>query len=322
MINKKTMRQLIYLATLLVLNYSISGCDQIIASVGELPEDIENCQTDESLCPSNTNDPNSDSFTLPGIRFTNGTPVDDQFTLESDNVTLSWEIVDEDGSPINFDYQFEFGYAAPGNSINSDDFIDRGSETSISLSGLQETFDGDLYSFQINATYTDGSVTKDTTFSGQFAVDAIKDRAIIFNPTQLESNSDGSYTAIIYMDNIETSDDLSAFSLAISYSSFRFDVSDSDVNMLDGVGSFLGRDGAEVIAFTRFESNLLIVDVGIAGTNLSPLNGAGALCEITFRPNSNFTGEATFSISAASELRNSTGGTIALLTRGDASITP
>lgn len=315
------MRHTILLTTLCMLSYALSSCDAIIGSVGELPDDIQNCQSDASLCPANTNDPSSSSFTLPEIRLADGFSLNTPFTLNANNVTLSWVIVDNSGNPIDFDYSFQFAYARPGQTIAAGDFQELGASTSISLNNLLETFNDEYYSFQIKGNYNDGSVSKDTTFSGQFAVDVVQERGLLFNPTQLVSNTDGSYTANIYLDNIQASDDLTAFTLAIDYSSQSFNVSDNDIQLFDDANGFLGRDNAEVILITEYSTNLLLLNIGMAGSNLTPLSGGGAVCRITFNPTSSFTGQESFAISPSSTLRNSLDGEIPIITTVGATIT-
>lgn len=313
------MRPILFVTTLFLLSYTLSACDAIIGSVGELPEDINNCQGGSDVCPSNTNDPTSSSFTLPSIRYGDGTDLNNVYTLTTNDAVLSWEVVDDNGSPITFDYSFEFAYAEPGGTLGA--FQDIGTNTSITLTNLLETFGNETYTFQINATYSDAGVTKDTTFSGSFIVDAVQSRGFLFNPSRLESNSDGSYTAKIYLDNLEATDDLTAFTLAISYSTASFNVTANDIRVYDAATSFLGRDNAEVIVIPEFSSNLILLNVGMAGNNLTPLSGGGAVCDITFYPTNSFTGTANFTITTASVLSNSVGNEITIQNYGEASIT-
>lgn len=286
-----------------------ASCDTIINQVGELPEDPEEGA-------SNPADPLSDAFRLPSIQLLNGFSLDEPFTVTSRDVTVQWEIIDSDGSPVDFDYSFSYRIASPLQTISEQPFIEIGTDKTFSESGLNETFQDQFYEFEINASY-EGQNPKDTTFSGQFAVDAIQSRGFIFNPVNITQNDNGSYTASIYLDEIEETDDLTALSLIINYNRFDFNVSEADITVFDEAGSFLHRDGSEVISFVEIGTNIITIDVGVAGSNLPPLNGGGAICEINFNPTSTFSGSSSVSVSTASELKSSDGSDIEILVYDD-----
>lgn len=284
-----------------------ASCDTVINQVGELPEDPEEGA-------SNPSDPKSDDFRLPSIQLLNGFSLDEPFTVTSRDVFIQWEVVDRDGFPVDFDYSFSYRLASPLQTISEQPFIEIGTEQTFSASGLNETFQNQFYEFEINAFYDfEGENSKDTTFTGQFAVDAIQSRGFIFNPVNITENNNGSYTAAIYLDEIEETDDLTALSLVINYNRFDFNVSEADITVFSEAGSFLHRDGGEVISFVEIGANVITIDVGVAGSNLTPLSGGGAICEINFNPTSTFSGSSSVSISTASKLKSSDGSDIEIL---------
>lgn len=300
------------IATLLLFIITSTGCDLIISTAeteGALPENIQNCESNEELCPNNSNDPSNPNFELPDIALIDGFSFDTPFVVNQNSFTLSWEVIDDNGNPINFDYDYSYALAGPGESISESDFQNIGSETSVLIENLQESIDpNDIYSFQIRATYES---SKDTTFSGQFSVDAFQQRGFLFRPKNISDNGDGTYTAFIYLDEIQESDDLTAFSLVVNYNSTDFDVLQEDI-IIYNENSFLKRDNAEIIGFSEINTGSITIDVGAAGTNLTPLSGGGGVCEITFRATTNFSGSSSISISTASELRASDGSIISI----------
>jgi hypothetical protein len=283
----------------------VSNCDSIIDGVTEpLPED----PADER---NNPNDPRYNPFKFPNLLLLNdGNSLGTVFTFDENNETLSWDL---DNQSINYDnYSFRFAYALPGETIAAGDFVDVDPfDRSFELTNLRETFD-DQYSFELQATYSNATVTADTSFTGSFAVDAFQNRGFLFNPVTITSNPDGTFTAEIFLDEIEESDDLAAFSLVVNYSSSNLTV--TNVQVVDAEGSFLNPDGSNTLIFVEPEinTNVVVIDAGIAG-NTSPLSGAGKVCEITFSPTSSFSGSTSISISSASQLRTSIGDNIDIL---------
>jgi len=282
-----------------------TSCDGIIDGISELPENPEDERT-------NTNDPRYNPFRFPDLQLINdGSSLGTVFTFDENNETLSWDLVNQTVDYAN--YAFSFAYAPPGETISAGDFVDVDPfDRSFQLTNLKETFDDTRYSFELQASYSAGTAQADTSFSGFFAVDAFQSRGFLFNPVTITSNTDGTFTAEIYLDEIEESDDLTAFSLVINYPGASLTV--SDVQVFDSEGSFLNPSGSNTLIYVEPEisNNSLTIDAGIAG-NTSPLSGGGKVCEITFTPTSSFSGSTSINISTASQLRTSIGDNIDIL---------
>ncbi|MGN8224266.1 hypothetical protein [Gracilimonas sp. BCB1] len=298
----------ISLLLLLLISGALISCDTIISQISELPEN-----EDEEA--SNSNDPTDPSYTLPGIRFTNGSfSLDNPFEVTQREITLDWDVVDANGSTIEFDFEYSYRYASPEESIQSKSFQPVSGSESITISNLNETFGGELYTFEIYAQYPvpNSSAVKDTTFEGQFSVNAIQSRGFLFNPYIINSNNDGTYTAEIYLDEIQETDDLTAFSLVLSYSNTLLSV--TDVQVFGQAGSFLNPDGSNTLIYVEPEitSGLITIEAGIAG-NTASISGGGAVCEITFAPTGSFQGNTSLSIHNSSVLKSSQGFDIDIL---------
>ncbi|WP_421774143.1 hypothetical protein [Gracilimonas sp.] len=298
----------ISLLFLLLISGALISCDTIISSISELPEN-----EDEEA--SNSNDPTDPSYTLPGIRFTNGNfSLDTPFEVTQREITLDWDVIDNNGSTIEFDFEYSYRYASPEESIQSKSFESVNEFESITISNLNETFGDELYTFEIYAEYSvpNSSAVKDTTFEGQFSVNAFQSRGFLFNPYIINSNNDGSYTAEIYLDEIQESDDLTAFSLVLNYSDALLTV--TDVQVFGETGSFLNPDGSNTLVYVQPEitSNFITIEAGIAGSGAS-ISGGGAVCEITFAPTGSFQGSTSLSIHNTSVLKSSEGFNIDIL---------
>ncbi len=298
----------ISLILLLLISGAMISCDSIISSISELPENEDEEAT-------NSNDPANPNYILPGIRFTNGSfSLDTPFEVTQREITLDWDVVNDQGSPIEFDFEYSYRYASPEESIESKSFQPVNELESITISNLNETFEGELYTFEIYAEYPvpNSSAVKDTTFEGQFSVNAIQSRGFLFNPYRISSNNDGTYTAKIYLDEIQESDDLSAFSLVLNYSDALLTV--TDVQVFGEAGSFLNRDGNNTLIYVQPEitSNFITIEAGIAG-NTASISGGGAVCEITFAPTGSFQGNASLTIHNTSALKSSEGFDIDIL---------
>jgi hypothetical protein len=173
------------LVVLLLVAFSTTGCEFVISQAetdGELPEDPEDCTINPDLCASNPNDPDNPGFELPAIMLSNGLSFNAPFEVHSNQVTLGWTIIAADSTPVSFDYTFSYRIASPAEDINNVDFIDIGSDKSMTLSGLNETFNNELYTFEIKAIYAENS-EKQTTFTGQFSVNAFQDRGFFIQPS-------------------------------------------------------------------------------------------------------------------------------------------
>lgn len=279
-----------------------SSCDTIISNVSELPED-----PDEEA--NNPNDPNGGTFNLPGIQLiTNNYSLDTPFTVTQSEFDLAWEIVDNQGFGIDFEYTFQVRVASPSEELEQQDFFDLGTDQSVRFINLIETFGEETYEYEIEATYNAGTSSRDTSFFGNFYVDTFQQRGFLFSPGSITPNNDGTFTAMVYLDEIQPSDDLTAFSLVVNYSGSQFSVSEDDIQLMDDSGSFLNSSGVdEVIWFTEINNSTIKIDVGLAGNNMQPLAGGGAVCAITFTPTFNFTGSSTIGISSNSVLKTSTG---------------
>lgn len=304
----KIFKKRISLLLLFLISGAMISCDTIISQISELPE-----TEDEDA--SNSNDPKDPSFKLPGIRFTNGNySLDNPFEVTQREITLDWDVVDGQGSTIEFDFEYSYRYASPEESIQSKDFQPVNEFESVTISNLNETFGDELYTFEIFAEYPipNSSTKKDTTFTGQFSVNAIQSRGFLFNPYQINSNNDGTYTAKIYLDEIQESDDLTAFSLVVNYSSVLLTV--TDVQVFGETGSFLNPDGNNTLVYVQPEitSNFITIEAGIAGSGAT-LSGGGAVCEVTFTPTGSFTGATVLSIDNTSVLKSSEGFNIEIL---------
>ncbi len=298
------------LLLLLLISGVMISCDSIISSISELPETPDGGAF-------NDKDPCSDNFRLPDLRFTNSAySFDTPFEVNQRSVTLEWDAVDDQGTTLEFDYNFEYRYAAPGESIASQNWqaISSG-QSSFSIPVLNETFGGEQYTYEIFAEYIPNDSNcqrKDTTFTGQFSVNAIQSRGFLFNPYQISSNNDGTYTAEIYLDEIQESDDLTAFSLVLNYSEALLTV--TNVQVFGETGSFLNPDGSNTLVYVQPEitSNFITIEAGIAGNNAS-ISGGGAICEITFTPTGSFQGNTSLTIHNTSVLKSSQGFDIDIL---------
>ena len=278
-----------------------TSCDTIIGQINELPEE----QDDEA---SNENDPGCKCFRMPDLVLNNGQfSFDDPFTITERNLNLSWQLVNSSGETItsNSGYTFQYRYAHSSEDISNDAYVDLGSEQTLQISNLRETFNTEVYNFEILATYTTESVTRDTTFSGQFFVDAFQSRGFLFNP-DVARQTDGTYIVEVYLDEIQNTDDLTAFSLSIDFNSNVLSVGEGSVVITDDQGSFLYRDGAEIISFVELSNNNLTLDLGVAGSGLEPYSGGGKICEIYMTPSQSFS-STTISVSSASVLKTSDG---------------
>ena len=278
-IKKHMSKKYFSLLALLGAIFIATSCDGIIDGINELPENPE----DER---SNPNDPRYNPFAFPDLQLANdGTSLGTVFTFDENNETISWELVNQ---TVDYSrYSFRFAYAEPGQTISAGDFVDVDAfDRSFTLTNLKETFEGNQYSFELQASYSNEGVTADTSFTGFFAVDAFQSRGFLFNPVTITSNTDGTFTAEIYLDEIEESDDLTA----------------------------LNPDGSNTLIYVEPEvsASFITIDAGIAG-NTSPLSGGGKVCEITFSPTSSFSGGASISISSNSQLRTSVGNNIDIL---------
>ena len=298
------MKTCVPLFVLLSAIFLTNACDSIINGINELPED-------PNTGAENPNDPNSDSFILPGIMLTNGASFDQPFTITSNSLSLGWQIVDNDGFSIDFEYDFRYRIASPSQELSQQSYLDV-TEQGFTIDNLVETFNNEAYRFEIEATYRGSSTTKDTTFTGSFYVDASQFRGFLFNTDTITENSDGTYTATIYLDEIEAIDDLTAFSLIVNYDGSLLNVVEESIRVFDESDSFLSADGVdEIIWFTDIGSSILTIDVGLAGSNRVPLSGGGAICEITFEATQGF-GETIIGISSGSVLKASNGTDIAI----------
>lgn len=297
-----------------------TSCDLIISTAeteGPLPEDVQNCETNDELCPNNTNDPDNPNFELPGLTVVSGIgSFNTPFVVNANQFNFAWEAVNSNGSPISFNYSYSIAIAEPGQTISESSFTQLGSSNSVNISNLNETFGNETYSFEVRARYN----SEEVSFTGQFSVDAFQSRGFLFNPMNIRDNGDGNFTAFIYLDEIEESDDLTAFSLVVDFDNSQLSVLEEDIIIYDE-NSFLKRDNAEIIGFSEINSGSVTIDVGAAGNNLTPLSGGGAVGEITFRPTTGFSGSSTISISSSSELKASDGSSISILEFDSAEIT-
>lgn len=281
------------------------GCDTIISNVSELPED-------PNEGADNPNDPDNEIFNLPAIRLTNnGFSLEEPFTINTRDLQVEWDIIDENGSTNNdFNYTFRARLAYPSEDINQISFTDLGSNRGFQVSELQETFGDEPYTFEIEASYSSGGTNRDTTFAGEFYVDAFQQRGFLFNPSTIRANNDGTYTAAIYLDEIESSDDLTAFSLTVSFNGNQITPIAEEIRVFDEENGFLNRDGVdEVIWFADVGFSSVTLDVGLAGNDFDPISGGGAVCEIVFVPTDSFNGTG-IEISTSSVLKDSEGNSI------------
>ncbi|MBO6585949.1 MAG: hypothetical protein JJ953_07600 [Gracilimonas sp.] len=296
------------LLLLLLITGAMISCDNILDQFSELPND----EDDGAV---NKNDPCNENFVLPNLRFTNSSySFDSPFEVNQRELTLEWDVVSSEGTTLNFDYNYEFRYAAPGESIANANWQSINESESVTIPNLNETFNGENYAFEIFAEYIpNGNCgVKNETFTGQFSVNAIQSRGFLFNPYQISSNNDGTYTAEIYLDEIQESDDLTAFSLVLNYDDALLTV--TDVQVFGETGSFLNPDGSNTLVYVQPEinSNFITIEAGIAGNSAS-ISGGGAVCEITFAPTGSFQGNTSLSIHNTSVLKSSQGFDIDIL---------
>ncbi|MEQ9035372.1 hypothetical protein [Gracilimonas sp.] len=310
-----TFKKHILFILLLLISGSMISCDTIISQINELPET-------EDDGASNSNDPTDPDYKLPGIRFINaGFSLDNPFEITQREITLEWDVINEEGSSIDFNFQYSYRYASPEENIQNKDFQSVEEFQSITISNLIETFGENYYTFEIYAEYTppNSTVLKDTTFTGQFSVNAFQSRGFLFNPQVITSNNDGTYTAKVYLDEIQESDDLTAFSLVLNYNAVFLAV--TDVQVFGEAGSFLNPDGNNTLIYVEPEitSNFITIEAGIAGSGVT-LSGGGAVCEVTFTPTGSFPGSTALYIHNTSVLKSSEGFDIDILSYDQANV--
>lgn len=285
---------LIYSIFLLFFVLHFSACDQIIDALVD-PVD------EEAPAANNENDPDSENFTIPALQLIDHSGT--HFILNETNYELRWE-------PTAFKQNLQYRYkvADPGHNLEEVQYSDFQTNTSILLQGLNETFNNEAYQFKIEVSST-LKPEKNNELEGSFEVDALQGRGFLFRPRALERNDDGSYTARIFADEIEVTDNLTALSVVIDFNSNDLAVDLEDITVFEDERSFLYRDGAEIISFSKVQNNSITIEAGVAGNNLEPLSGGGAICEINFTPRYSFS-SSSVSISTSSILKTSEGSDI------------
>lgn len=281
--------------SLMISFFSFSACDIVISSVGELP--------DEAPGADNPKDPESENFTVPNIQLVDYSG--NHFFIQTTELELFWQPVE---SMANLLYRYKI--APPSQTLEEVAFSDYSPETFLQLSNLDETFNNEAYEFVIEVSSAIRPEKK-AEFLGSFEVDALQGRSFLFRPRTITMNNDGTYTAKIFIDEIEESDDLTALALVIDYNSNELTVLDEDITIHSDESSFLYREGGEIISFHKIENNRITIEAGVAGNNLPPLSGGGAICEINFTPKVSFASSA-LSVSTSSVFKTSDGFDIAI----------
>lgn len=271
-----------------MLFVSLSACDVIISNISDLPEEVPEGE--------NPNDPDSPAFEMTEIYLTDVTGPN--FIALENSFQLNWAPVDDLSGLV-----YRYKIAEPGQSLDEIAYSDYSTETFFFIDNLKETFADEVYSYAIEVSLI-SAPDKNYVLTGFFQVDAVQDRSFLFRPQVISPNNDGSFTAQIYIDEILAEDDLRALSLVVNYNSNELNV--TEVQVYEDERSFLYRENGQIIAFSEVNNSTIEIEAGVAGTNLNPVEGGGAICEITFVPQFSF-GNASISISTSSLLKRSDG---------------
>lgn len=276
---------------LILFIFIFTSCDMVISQVGELPEEIP--------VADNPRDPESPAFELPGI-YLDDYQLDESFTVYDNTLWLTWS-----PSENMSDLQYRFRYAGPTEIIANAPYTEYFSDASVQIPNLEETFGTESYEYEIEIS-TPSHPSKTKTVNGNFKVDAFQNKGFVFRPHIIHKNEDETYTATIYIDEIEETDDLTAVAFVLNYNSSHLSVTPNDIRVYSDENSFLYRDGGEIISFVKVEGNQITIEAGAAGSNLQPLSGSGAFCEITFRLQNSFS-NSYLSVSPSSVFKTSQG---------------
>lgn len=288
----------------LLLGATLTGCDQILGSLGggNLPDNPD----DEAV---NERDPNNSNFRLADIILLDGRTFGEQFTVTESSFTLSWgKDPSDDGFADSLFYDVE--YTSPSGTVISE----RVTGTSIQFTGLEETINSEAYSFEIVVGVNGYSSVSDP-FEGTFRVNAIESKGFMFRKRNVTANNDGSYTVDIYVDEMVESDAINAISLELEYDQTVLSTSVSDIEVYTDADSYLNRgDASNIISVPEINSSNGIVNVyaGVLGNNLATKGGAGKFCSITFTPIGTLSSSTTISIGSNSVFKSEDGSDVVI----------
>ncbi len=268
-------KRLLFIAFLIGTGITFYSCTTIIDSV------VEEEPVDER---DNPNDPNSPNATLPDLILSGGLNFGQTFTVNSENITITWET---SGSGITNGLRYRYKLAAPGEDLATTAFSDYQTETSVSIT-VFETLNSDTYNFEIEISSDVNTSLTPKSFTGSFQVDAYQDQTFLFVPNRIGNNGDGTFTAKLFVDEIDVADEITAYRLDIVYDNLSLSTNESAITIYDDTRNFLYRSNAQLITFTEIVGDTIRIESGAAGTGFSAFSGAGALGEIDFIINGGF----------------------------------
>tara|TARA_R110000868_G_scaffold294140_1_gene554694 strand:+ start:27408 stop:28340 length:933 start_codon:yes stop_codon:yes gene_type:complete len=287
----------------LLLIITSFGCDILISSAGgEVP--------DGEVIPDNPRDPDNPTATLPSISLNDGFSFDQVFEVNSKTITLTWE-PSTDGLQTDLSYRYKI--ASPNEVLANISYSSILTTPSVTFSNLQESISGETYSFQIEVSSATNTSLAPLEFSGSFRVNAFQSQAFIFNPNTINNNGDGTYTAKLFIDEIQSTDNLAALKLDIIFDSSLFSVSESEITVYEDARSFLYNSNVEFITFTKVVGDTVRIETGITNSSLQSFSGGGAIGEVLFTTNQSSWNSSTISISSSSVLKNSDGQDISII---------
>ncbi len=273
------------------------SCTTIIDSVSEEEPADER---------DNPNDPQNPDAELPDLQLTGGFSFDQTFTVTTNTINLTWQTT---GTGITDGLQYRYKLAAPGESLADVSYSAYSNSSSASFT-VFETLGGDTYTFEVEISSDANSNLSPKTFSGSFTVDVFQEETFLFIPNQISDNGDGTYTANIFLDEVDAADEITAYRLDIVFDSGIIQVSESDISIFEDTRSFFYRGNARFLTFTEVAGDTIRIESGVAG-EFAPISGSGAIGEITFRPVVGFT-SGIISVSPTSVLKTKDGQDVAI----------
>ncbi|MEQ9353699.1 MAG: hypothetical protein RJQ00_14070 [Vicingaceae bacterium] len=291
---------------LIAVNIITVSCDLITDTVDTLEEEPDR---DNESDPQN---PNSELASIENIRL-NGLlfQLGQVPEFAGTSLSIAWDIAQDSGITDNLRFRVEL--ASPGENLTGN-YSDYFTTTSYSFQDLvlDETIDNEQYSFQIEVSSEEYS-DKDPIIigPGSFRVNNIQTSGFVILPNRIEANSSGSYTANIYLDEIVTENDLTAYRLDLIFDRSELEITVEDITVFVDEQSFLHRDGSSILQFTEVIGDTVRVESGALGNNLTPLAGGGIVAQLSF----DFQGQVTSSmirVSPTSIFKNSDGEDISI----------
>jgi hypothetical protein len=273
------------------------SCTAIIDSVSEEEPSDER---------DNPNDPQSPDAVLPDIQLTGGFNLNQTFTVSTNTLNLNWETT---GTGITEGLQYRYKLAAPGETLGSISYSAYSNTTSATFN-VFETLGSDVYNFEIEVSSNVNTGLSPKVFTGSFRVDAFQEETFLFLPNQIGDNGDGTYTASIFLDEVEASDEIVAYRLDIIYDIDQLLVNTSDISVYEDTRSLFYRGNAQFITFTEVIGDTIRIESGVAG-EFAAVSGSGAIGEIIFRLSGGST-SSSIRVSPTSVLKTKDGQDVAI----------